>query len=29
MEFTAVEKILMKHAVDRVDKVSPGDFVTC
>ncbi len=29
MEFTAVEKVLMKHAVDRVDKVLPGDFITC
>jgi homoaconitase/3-isopropylmalate dehydratase large subunit len=28
MEFTAIEKILMKHSVDRLKKVSPGDFVT-
>lgn len=28
MEFTAIEKILMKHSVHPIDKVSPGDFVT-
>ena len=28
MAFTAVEKVLMKHSVDPVEKLSPGDFVT-
>ena len=28
MGYTAVEKILMKHSVDRLKKVSPGDIVT-
>ena len=28
MQLTAVEKILMKHSVDRLEKISPGDFVT-
>ena len=28
MKFTAVEKILMNHSVEPVDKVSPGDIVT-
>jgi homoaconitase/3-isopropylmalate dehydratase large subunit len=28
MPFTAIEKILMKHSVDRLEKISPGDFVT-
>lgn len=28
MEFTAIEKILMKHSVNPVDKVSPGDIIT-
>jgi homoaconitate hydratase family protein len=28
MEFTATDKILMKHAVDPVDKISPGDIIT-
>ncbi len=28
MGFTAIEKILMKHSVDPVDKVSPGDIIT-
>ncbi len=28
MEFTASEKILMKHSVDPIDKVSPGDIIT-
>ncbi len=29
MGYTAVEKILMKHSVNPVDKVSPGDILTC
>ena len=29
MGYTAVEKILMKHSVKPVDKVSPGDILTC
>ena len=28
MERTAVEKILMKHSVDPVDKIFPGDIIT-
>ena len=28
MPFTAIEKILMNHSVDRLKKVSSGDFVT-
>jgi methanogen homoaconitase large subunit len=29
MGFTAIEKILMNHAVEPVTSLSPGDFVTC
>jgi len=29
MGFTAIEKILMNHAVEPVTGLSPGDFVTC
>jgi homoaconitase/3-isopropylmalate dehydratase large subunit len=29
MPFTAVEKILMNHSVNAVDKVAPGDILTC
>jgi homoaconitase/3-isopropylmalate dehydratase large subunit len=28
MGFTAIEKILMNHAVEKVDNVSPGDIIT-
>lgn len=28
MGFTAVEKILMTHSVDPIDRVSPGDIIT-
>ena len=28
MKFTATEKILMNHAVDPVEKISPGDIIT-
>ena len=28
MQFTAVEKIFMKHSVEPLEKVSPGDFLT-
>lgn len=28
MEFTAIEKILMNHSVEKLESVSPGDFVT-
>jgi homoaconitase/3-isopropylmalate dehydratase large subunit len=29
MGYTAVEKILMNHSVNPVDKVAPGDILTC
>lgn len=29
MPFTAVEKILMSHSVEAVDKACPGDILTC
>jgi methanogen homoaconitase large subunit len=28
MKLTAIEKILMNHSVDSVEKISPGDFIT-
>jgi homoaconitate hydratase family protein len=28
MPYTAIEKILMNHSMDKLERVSPGDFVT-
>jgi len=29
MELTAIEKIMMKHSVNPINKISPGDILTC